>query len=70
MTVIYTSHYMEEVQALCPRIGILDHGNLIACDTLENLLKRLEGLIRLRVPGVTADRGSVSIRCRAFRCGR
>src|SRR5207302_5047661 len=35
VTVIYTSHYMEEVQALCPRIGILDHGKSIACDTLE-----------------------------------
>jgi ABC-2 type transport system ATP-binding protein len=53
VTVIYTSHYMEEVQALCPRIGIMDHGNIIACDTLENLLKRLSGLIRIRVPAVT-----------------
>ncbi len=53
VTVIYTSHYMEEVQALCPRIGIMDHGNIIACDTLENLLTRLEGLIRIRVPEVT-----------------
>ena len=34
MTIVYTSHYMEEVQALCPRIGIIDHGKLIACDTL------------------------------------
>src|SRR5206468_6484342 len=26
VTVVYTSHYMEEVQALCKRVGILDHG--------------------------------------------
>jgi ABC-2 type transport system ATP-binding protein len=49
MTIIYTSHYMEEVQALCPRVGILDHGKLIACDTLSNLLGQLPGRIRVRV---------------------
>jgi ABC-2 type transport system ATP-binding protein len=49
VTVVYTSHYMEEVQALCSRVGILDHGRLIACDTLANLLKQLPGLIRFRV---------------------
>jgi ABC-2 type transport system ATP-binding protein len=49
LTVVYTSHYMEEVQALCPRIGIIDHGRLVACDTLANLLKQLHGLIRLRL---------------------
>src|SRR5439155_5871312 len=49
MTVVYTSHYMEEVQALCSRIGIIDHGNLVTCDTLHGLLSLLEGEIRLRV---------------------
>src|SRR5262245_36374098 len=52
LTVIYTSHYMEEVEALCTRIGIIDHGKLIACDTLPNLLKQLDGLVRLRVVAV------------------
>ncbi len=50
MTVIYTSHYMEEVQMLCPRIAILDAGKLRACDTLPNLLARLDATIRLSVP--------------------
>jgi ABC-2 type transport system ATP-binding protein len=49
MTIVYTSHYMEEVQALCPRIGILDRGRLIACDDVRNLLNQLPGRIRLRV---------------------
>src|SRR5947208_1577279 len=49
MTVIYTSHYMEEVQALCPRIAILDNGTLRACDTLPNLLKRLDATVRVTV---------------------
>jgi len=39
---------MEEVQALCERIGILDRGKLVACDTLPNLLGLLRGSIRLR----------------------
>ena len=51
VTVIYTSHYMEEVQALCPRIAILDHGRLIACDTLPNLLRMLDGTLTVRVAG-------------------
>ncbi|MFZ5969431.1 MAG: ABC transporter ATP-binding protein [Bacillota bacterium] len=33
MTVLYTSHYMEEVDLLCNRIGIIDHGKLIAQGT-------------------------------------
>jgi linearmycin/streptolysin S transport system ATP-binding protein len=49
-TIVYTSHYMEEVQALCSRIGIIDHGRLVACDTLPGLLRQLEGVIRFRVP--------------------
>ncbi len=53
VTIIYTSHYMEEVQALCPRIGIIDQGRLQACDSLPNLLKELDGLIRFRVPELT-----------------
>ena len=47
LTVIYTSHYMEEVQALCPRIGILDHGRVIACDSRESLLNRLDTALTL-----------------------
>jgi ABC-2 type transport system ATP-binding protein len=49
VTIVYTSHYMEEVQALCPRIAILDHGKVIACDTRTNLLRRLDGTLTVRV---------------------
>jgi ABC-2 type transport system ATP-binding protein len=52
-TVVYTSHYMEEVQALCPRVGIIDHGRLIACDTVAALIRQLAGQIRLRLPEVS-----------------
>jgi ABC-2 type transport system ATP-binding protein len=40
LTVVYTTHYMEEVERLCDRIAIIDHGRLLACDTLANLLAR------------------------------
>jgi ABC-2 type transport system ATP-binding protein len=53
VTVLYTSHYMEEVQALCSRIGIMDDGRLIACDTLPALLRQMEGVIRFHVPNVS-----------------
>lgn len=38
-TVIYTSHYMEEVEAICSRIAIMDNGKIIACGTSQELKK-------------------------------
>ncbi|VTR94245.1 antibiotic abc transporter atp-binding protein : ABC transporter-like protein OS=Bacillus sp. 1NLA3E GN=B1NLA3E_04635 PE=3 SV=1: ABC_tran [Gemmata massiliana] len=55
LTVIYTSHYMEEVQTLCKRIAVIDNGTLRACDTLPNLLKRLDTTVRVTVSGAGAD---------------
>ena len=42
LTVIYTSHYMEEVQSLCPRLAILDRGRILATDTVRHLLRTLD----------------------------
>lgn len=38
-TVIYTSHYMEEIEAICTRIAIMDNGNIIAIGTKEELVE-------------------------------
>jgi len=37
MTVLYTTHYMEEADRLCNRIAIMDDGKIIAMDTPYNL---------------------------------
>ena len=41
LTVIYSTHYMEEATRLCSRIGIIDHGKILALGTLEELLAQL-----------------------------
>jgi len=41
MSVIYTSHYMEEVEYLCDRIGIIDHGRLIVQGTIEDVILQI-----------------------------
>ncbi len=43
ITIILTTHYMEEADELCDRICIIDHGEIIALDTSENLKAKLKG---------------------------
>jgi len=38
-TVVLTTHYMEEAEHLCDRVGIIDHGRLIALDTVPTLIR-------------------------------
>lgn len=54
-TIIYTSHYMEEVAALSDRVAILDKGHVIACGTQEELRERVSGeeKIRMKAAGLT-----------------
>jgi ABC-2 type transport system ATP-binding protein len=51
MSIIYTSHYMEEVELLCNRVAIIDQGEIIALDTIKNLIAMLGGgVIHVGVP--------------------
>ncbi len=59
LTVLYTSHYMGEVEQLCSRIGIMDHGRIIAEGSLAEL-RRVVGeysliTVSLAKTGVDAD---------------
>ncbi|MBP1961296.1 ABC transporter ATP-binding protein [Paenibacillus aceris] len=56
-TIIYTSHYMEEVAAISTRVGIMDHGHLIACGTQDELRGKVaqDNKIMLQVANVTDE---------------
>jgi ABC-2 type transport system ATP-binding protein len=58
-TIILTTHYLEEAEALCARIAMLKAGRVVALDTTRNLLSRAPGLtVRLaaeRVPEAWRD---------------
>ncbi|MBX6752999.1 MAG: ABC transporter ATP-binding protein [Thermorudis peleae] len=67
-TILLTTHYMEEAQALCDRIAIIDRGRLIALDSPANLVRQFAGQVRVllqagatrewdwlrQIPGVSA----------------
>lgn len=60
MTVIYTSHYMEEVEFLCTRVGIVDHGKLIALGNKEELKQKLKACDTLTVSFTSTKESSLS----------
>jgi ABC-2 type transport system ATP-binding protein len=43
MTILYTTHYMEEAQRLCDRVAIMDKGKILALDTVDRLLEKHGG---------------------------
>ncbi len=43
MTIVYTTHYMEEAEKLCDRIGIVEQGRLLALDTVDRLIRQHGG---------------------------
>ena len=52
-TVVLTTHYMEEAEQVCDRVGIIDHGRIIALNSPENLKESMGGdmvIIRVKEP--------------------
>ncbi len=50
MTIVLTTHYMEEAEKLCQRVAIIDYGKIIALDTTQNLKNQLAGdVVTLKV---------------------
>jgi ABC-2 type transport system ATP-binding protein len=45
VTVIYTTHYMEEAEALCDRVAIMDRGRIVACDSVRRLVGSVQGTV-------------------------
>ena len=56
-TVVLTTHYMEEAQQMCGRVGIMDHGKIIALDTPQNMIDSLGGdIVAIRAASLPLDR--------------
>jgi len=56
-TVVLTTHYMEEAEQVCDRVGIIDHGQIIALDSPENLKDSMGGdLVLIRAKDPPAER--------------
>ena len=55
MTIILTTHYLEEAEEMCDDIAIINHGEVIIRDTTQNLLGRLDSKTLVITPEVAAD---------------
>lgn len=60
LTVIYSTHYMEEAARLCSRIAIVDHGKVLAMGTLPQLLTHLPAIESVRIAGSLLTRETLA----------
>lgn len=63
MAVLYTTHYMEEAERLCDRVGIIDGGRLVAEGTRRQLVERVGGTDRVRL-AASGDLQALADACR------
>lgn len=59
-TIIYTSHYMEEVEQICSRIAIIDHGRVLATGTTEELKKMIKTGETITIEAIALDAGTLA----------
>ncbi len=65
MAVLYTTHYMEEAERVCSRVGIIDHGRLIAEGTRRELVERLGERDRIEM-SATGNLEELANACRSI----
>ena len=61
--VLYTTHYMEEAERLCDRVGVIDEGRLVAEGTRRELVEQIGGQDRVQV-SATGDLLALAEQCR------
>ncbi len=66
-SVLYTTHYLDEVETICDRIGIMDHGRLLAEGTLEELHRMVGGEEVVTIEGRLGDDFSTDLSSRGWR---
>lgn len=59
-TIIYTSHYMEEVEQICSRIAIIDHGRVLATGTTEELKQMIKTGETITIEAVSLDNAALA----------
>ena len=63
--VLYTSHYLEEAEAICDRLAIIDHGRVLASGTLQEMHRLVGGgpVVQVRAELSTEAAGALAQRC-------
>ncbi|MFG2825750.1 ATP-binding cassette domain-containing protein [Kitasatospora sp. NPDC048365] len=62
MTVLLTTHYLEEADALCDRIGIVDHGEIVTEGTPEQLKREISGdVVTVGLPPAAVDAAQAAL---------
>jgi len=70
VTIILTTHYLEEAEEMCNRIGILNKGNLVALDSTKNLLNKIQTkkvTFKLDSPAKINDKKLSSLKVLSFK---
>lgn len=65
-TIILTTHYLEEAEALCKNLAIIDHGRIIEKTSMSNLLHKLDSetfILHLKNPVLSADLSATGFEC-------
>jgi ABC-2 type transport system ATP-binding protein len=63
--ILYSTHYMEEAEKLCDRLGIMDQGNIVAIGTLNNLMASANCAETIEITGLGPETDLTGIRSRA-----